>query len=95
MEKYIYINSKEKEISRQEINDLFYNFFDLQTCYLPSCYECNFRTSSKADIRLGDFWGKRYIKNREGISLVLVLTEKGKKLLKEMEDIEILEQTKE
>ena len=82
----IYINSKEKEISRQEINDLFYNFFDLQTCYLPSCYECNFRTSSKADIRLGDYWGKKYTKEelKYGVSMVSTFSDLGEKILKEL-----------
>lgn len=52
----------------------------------PSCYECKYRTLPRrtADITVGDFWG---IKNEtpynmfRGVSVVLVNSEKGRKLL--------------
>ena len=79
----IYIRSPLKTISRKEKDDLFYQFFDMQSCYMKSCYECNFRTTSRADIRLGDYWGKKYTKYdlEYGVSMVSTFTDKGKELL--------------
>lgn len=78
-----------KELSEKNI---FYQYFFDNVLLNKACFKCEVRKScSSADIRLGDFWGKRYIKDKEGISLVLVLTEKGKKLLKKVNSIEILE----
>jgi coenzyme F420-reducing hydrogenase beta subunit len=49
-----------------------------------SCYNCQYRTPShQTDITLGDFWGvKNYkkIDDREGISAVIINSEKGKEL---------------
>jgi hypothetical protein len=41
---------------------------------------------SMADIRLGDFWGKRYQDNEEGVSALLVMSELGELLLKNIVD---------
>lgn len=86
---YIYVKSSQKEIHRKEEKDLFYHFFDLQSCYMPSCYECNYRTSSKADIRLGDYWGKKYTKEdlKYGVSMVATFTERGNKILAQLKDL--------
>ena len=83
---YIYIKSTQKEIHRKETKDLFYKFFDLQACYMPSCYECNYRTTSKADIRLGDYWGKKYTPDdlRYGVSMVVAFSEHGRAILREL-----------
>lgn len=82
-ERYIYIKSLHQTVSRREKDDLFYQFFDMQACYMKSCYECNFRTSSKADIRLGDYWGKKYTKDdlKYGVSMLSAFTQKGIDLL--------------
>ena len=50
----------------------------------PSCIDCQFRNGkSQADITLADFWGVERLKpemdNKDGISLVIVRTEKGAK----------------
>lgn len=82
----------EREFKELSEENIFYQYFFDNVLLNKACFKCEVRkTYSSADIRLGDFWGKRYIKNKEGISLVLVLTEKGKRLLKEIENIEILE----
>lgn len=54
-------------------------------CLRPSCYQChskgNFR---KSDITLGDFWGVEKVcsemYNEKGTSLILINSEKGKKI---------------
>lgn len=59
--------------------DNFYLYFDLQNCYMRSCYDCRYRTSSRADLRLGDYWGPKYAHcNPEGASMVISFSERGK-----------------
>ena len=58
--KEIYLSDGIKEVRKKELWDLFYNYFNLQICFMRSCYECNYRESSKADLRLGDYWGRKY-----------------------------------
>lgn len=70
------INSQDK--------DLFYRSFCIGNCYNESCYECNFRKSSGADIRLGDYWGDKY-EDKNGTSMVILVTEEGEAILKELE----------
>jgi coenzyme F420-reducing hydrogenase beta subunit len=62
----------------------FLNNIDLR----PSCYQCMFRTwPRQSDLTLADFWGIEKIlpnlNDNKGISLLLVHTEKGRKLLEE------------
>lgn len=76
--------SKESIITPQE-NDLFYRSFCIGNCYAQSCYECNFRKASLADIRLGDYWGEKY-KDKNGTSMVIPLTTKGKNVINELEE---------
>ena len=50
-----------------------------------SCYDCKFaRIPRQGDISLADYWGVKYfvpqINNENGVSLVLINTEKGKKI---------------
>lgn len=60
-----------------ERKDAFYAFFRLQLCYMLGCYECPYREKSAADLRIGDYWGPRYVKEKKGMSMVLTVTEKG------------------
>lgn len=85
--KYIYIHSESKTISRNAKNDSFYHFFEMQSCAMESCYECNFRVSSKADIRLGDFGGKQYTQEdlQYGLSMVVTFTNQAQNVLSDLE----------
>jgi coenzyme F420-reducing hydrogenase beta subunit len=67
--------------------DLFSSDIDLR----PSCYQCPFANLFRpSDITIGDFWGiERSIPEYEdkmGVSLVLINTEKGKKLFHSIEE---------
>lgn len=63
-------------------NDFFQNIFFGNYSLNRSCYSCKYRGSnSAADLRLGDLWGGKYASNEEGITGVLAMTEKGKKLI--------------
>ncbi len=57
----------------------FYRVYFEHAALNKSCIACRFREGySAADIRLGDFWGNNFIKNEEGVSAVIPLTEQGK-----------------
>lgn len=51
-----------------------------------TCFKCPFRNKTSADIRLGDYWGKRFQNNEEGVSMVLVNSERGLELLNAISD---------
>nr|WP_122012510.1 Coenzyme F420 hydrogenase/dehydrogenase, beta subunit C-terminal domain [Maliibacterium massiliense] len=66
--------------------DPYLRAFSANLSLRPSCYHCAFKTLSRqSDITLADFWGINKIlpkvESQKGISLVLVHSEKGQKLL--------------
>lgn len=75
-------NSKEIT-SELDKNDFFYKFFLHNKCLNKACYEsCKFKNlNSVADIRIGDLWGSKYAQNNEGVSGVLIYTDKGYNLI--------------
>lgn len=79
-------NGKYQENSE---GDLFFKAFFDNVFFSKACYDCPVRRMySKADIRLGDFWGKRYQDNEEGISAVLVLSQKGEEFLNSVQNLQ-------
>lgn len=74
-------SSKSHQYVKNEDIDPFYIFFKNNTCNMLSCYECPYRNKSSADIRLGDYWGKRFRKDKTGVSMVIPITLKGKGIL--------------
>lgn len=83
------IKAEDKELySDKEIDkDMFYQFFLGNHALNECCYKCRYRLDkSEADIRVGDMWGKKYEKDKQGISGILVFTDKGKKLIDESKD---------
>lgn len=70
--------------SRYTQGDLFYAFFLGNSCLSRACYnKCKYKkAASSADIRIGDCWGKAYEHDQDGVSSVLVYTEKGERLLR-------------
>ncbi len=82
--------------SRKSQGDLFFKFFLYDSCLNKCCYKsCKYKMcSSAADIRIGDFWGRKYSCNQEGVSGVLALTDKGNDLMNEIADrCTIIEET--
>ena len=62
--------------------------------FSKSCFDCPVRKEySKADIRLGDYWGKRYLDREDGVSIVLLLTPSGEKLLRDTSSVCVLDIT--
>lgn len=72
-------------------DDPYYNAFLNCKTYRESCYNCRFANCDRqGDITLADFWGIEYINpsfySKNGVSLVLVNSEKGKSLWKSLEN---------
>ena len=44
---------QQKEYCQNQSKDIFYKFFEIGHCYMESCFECNYRTTSAADLRIG------------------------------------------
>lgn len=91
-EKDYYINA--------DFDPYYYNFLK-GTTYRESCYNCKYANFERqADITLADFWGIEKIDktffDKNGVSLVIVNSIKGKKCLKEIEEyVEIKNYSKE
>jgi len=73
-------------------NNYFYKFYLNNSCQNEACYQCKMRLDHCAsDIRIADFWGKKYEKNDDGVSLVITNTEKGDKVWEEIQPLLVAE----
>ena len=67
--------------------DEFYELFFSDQILNEACADCKLRsTMAYADIRLGDFWGKKYAMNIEGVSAVSLNTKRGRALFESILD---------
>lgn len=70
--------------------DPFMLMFLRDYCLRPSCYACVAKKRKLSDITLGDFWGIEAVapemNDERGTSLVIVRTEKGRKLYSAISD---------
>lgn len=80
------IDGERKTYKKNMQDDLFYIFFLSDVCLNKACHTCRFRGQAWSDLRLGDFWGERYKHDRQGVSRVTVLTEKGMEALEMVKD---------
>lgn len=67
------------------INSYYYNYFARGYIYRDSCYTCKYAVENRhGDFTLGDYWGiEKYhpkIDTRNGVSVLLVNSDKGKEL---------------
>ena len=64
-------------------HDLFYKTAFSDICLNKCCQgKCKYKlTSSAADIRIGDYWGKKYESSYNGVNLLLSLTPMGDKMV--------------
>jgi len=77
----IVIKHGKKEYRQNEVKDNFYAFFRRGLCDMKTCSDCPYREKSSADLRIGDYWGELFKKDKEGVSMVLANTEKGEKVI--------------
>lgn len=71
-------------------NDIFFKMFLSDSCKQLSCsnHNCLFRTTyCFSDIRIGDFWGNRFLDDPTGVSVVIANTMRGESILSEFSDL--------
>lgn len=77
------VDSLGKEIFSRKNKDKFYDLFFSKLCFNEACYKCKLRsTVAYSDVRLGDFWGPRYIGNTSGVSAITINSKKGHDIIK-------------
>ncbi|MDE6417094.1 MAG: Coenzyme F420 hydrogenase/dehydrogenase, beta subunit C-terminal domain, partial [Duncaniella sp.] len=63
------------------VNDPFYTMFFSDRVLNDSCPDCKLRSTLEyTDIRLGDFWGDKFVDNHKGVSGVTVCSDRGMEL---------------
>lgn len=68
-------------------NDPFFAMFFSDSVLNEACSDCTIRgTVAHCDIRLGDFWGKKYDLNTRGVSLVTIVSDKGAMVFSDIAD---------
>ncbi|MFR7670483.1 MAG: Coenzyme F420 hydrogenase/dehydrogenase, beta subunit C-terminal domain [Collinsella sp.] len=82
--KMMMMTSPSKDYSAVESEDDFYAFFNPGLCCAKSCYECPYRERSAADVRMGDYWGGRFAGDQKGVSMAIVMTDTGAKIMQEL-----------
>lgn len=83
--------------SRTIKGDIFFCLFFQEFCNGRHCHHnCKFRMfNSAADIRLCDLWGGTYKENKEGVSGVMLFSEKANRLFESLDNIEYKKEPKE
>ena len=75
-----------KVYEKNERKDDFYAFFRRNHFYMNSCFDCPYREKCSADIRIGDYWGPRFEKDKQGVSMVVANTDSGNKIISNLSD---------
>ena len=83
-EKYIYNSDSIIEYCKSQNTDPYFLAFEHGFCNSKSCYECPWREKSAADIRIGDYWHKKYADNKTGVSMVATFTDQGEAFIKKL-----------
>lgn len=86
---FTFENNDEEYINRNDDSyELMFKIEDNNT--RPSCYDCKYRNIPRhTDITLGDFWGIKGVEQEDldnGVSVVLISSEKGKTLFNNVRD---------
>lgn len=79
---HVEVNSNGKRVFvSNPTTDEFYDLFFSDHVLNDACSECKLRSTMEyTDIRLGDFWGKRFLNDRKGVSAVAITSERGLRL---------------
>lgn len=81
---YIYATDLCNQFIAHQSKDEYCQFFENGFCYSKACYECKWRSSTEADIRIGDYWGEKFVTDNTGVSMVMAMNECAEITLKEM-----------
>lgn len=90
-ERYIYSSDGEREVCLHQRKDPYFLLFEAGQCYAGCCYECSWRSTSAADVRLGDYWGPRFEGDKTGVSMVLAMTDRGREVVESLPAEGVLE----
>lgn len=75
----VLVEANGKRISNGKYNDKFYELFFCDQLLNAACHDCKLRSTLEyTDIRLGDFWGKKFLNNQKGVSAISLATARGK-----------------
>lgn len=89
---YLYrANGKYKEKKLLVDNDYYYGLYFKENNYRESCYRCQYASLPRlSDITIGDCWNieeiESTVKSKEGVSLILVNSNKGKKIFDDIKN---------
>ena len=89
---YMNIRGEDWEYISPVYKDLFLRLFTMGVVNQRSCFDCHYRNLTQADVRLGDYWGKRYQHNDDGYSMILVNSKNGENLLNDIKSELVIEQ---
>lgn len=85
---FIYLNKNNKQIKKSFVvaNDYFYSLFFKECIFRESCYKCKYAQVPRiGDLTIGDCWGIEEMNSNadleNGVSLILINSKKGKKLI--------------
>lgn len=81
------VEKKHQYNSRLSQGDIFYRLFLGDYCSNPACQKnCKFKYDhSSADIRIGDFWGKTYQDDEDGVNALVAFTNKGDEIIQKLD----------
>jgi coenzyme F420-reducing hydrogenase beta subunit len=66
--------------------ELFWQVFFENILLGDACFGCEMRkTKSLADLRLGDYWGRRFQERKDGVSAVFAMTERGEQAIRDLQ----------
>ena len=72
----------------KKANDKFYELFFSEHVLNDACYDCKLRSTLEyTDIRMGDFWGHKYLDNQRGVSAISIATDKGNEVFGKLKSI--------
>lgn len=82
----IEIKGKDGEFIQPAKDSAFFGLFFTDTCLNKCCYnKCKYKLcNSSADLRIGDFWGKRYSNDDKGVNVLFSFTKKGESMIDEL-----------
>lgn len=88
-----FVNVLKTENSKIVEKEHFYDLFFSDAVLNKSCYQCSVRKSfDYCDIKIGDFWGDKFVTDNEGVSVVCVCSKRGSEFINDLkEDYEITE----
>ena len=83
--RFIKIQGNGNTYLKSERKDDFYAFFRRGICDMQSCSECPYREKTSADLRIGDYWGKKFQNSDYPVSMIIANTKAGTELLSQLE----------